>query len=88
MRKMKDSGIEWIGEIPEDWKKAKYKYFAKSGMGLTILKTQVEASGVPIYSATQTSELFGYINNPSLLLERGDLVIPARGELYWFCNLY
>lgn len=26
MRKMKDSGIEWIGEIPEDWDVSKVKY--------------------------------------------------------------
>lgn len=26
VRKMKDSGIEWIGEIPEDWKISKIKY--------------------------------------------------------------
>lgn len=26
-RKMKDSGIEWIGEIPEDWKVSKLKRF-------------------------------------------------------------
>lgn len=26
MVKMKDSGIEWIGEIPEDWKITKFKY--------------------------------------------------------------
>lgn len=25
-RKMKDSGIEWIGEIPEEWKMRKIKY--------------------------------------------------------------
>ena len=25
-RKMKDSGIEWIGEIPEEWKMSKIKY--------------------------------------------------------------
>lgn len=25
-RKMKDSGIEWIGEIPEGWKFEKGKY--------------------------------------------------------------
>ena len=23
---MKDSGIEWIGKIPEDWNISKYKY--------------------------------------------------------------
>ena len=26
MRKMKDSGIEWIGQIPEDWEINKTKY--------------------------------------------------------------
>ena len=25
-RKMKDSGIKWIGEIPEDWEIRKLKY--------------------------------------------------------------
>ena len=28
MRKMKDSGIEWIGEIPEGWKITRLKYLA------------------------------------------------------------
>ena len=28
MREMKDSGIEWIGEIPKDWKLEKIKYVA------------------------------------------------------------
>ena len=27
-RQMKDSGVEWIGEIPEDWKISKIKYVA------------------------------------------------------------
>lgn len=29
-RKMKDSGIEWIGEIPEDWEGVKLKYTSDS----------------------------------------------------------
>lgn len=32
---MKDSGIEWIGEIPEHWGISKIKYFAKTGSGGT-----------------------------------------------------
>lgn len=80
MCKMKDSGIEWIGEIPIDWKIVKYKYFAQSGMGLTILKTDIGNKGVPIYSATQSNNIFGYINNPQLILTYGDLIIPARGN--------
>ena len=35
-RKLKDSGIEWIGEIPEDWKISKIKYgVLKIGSGKT-----------------------------------------------------
>ena len=26
MREMKDSGVDWIGEIPKDWKCCKQKY--------------------------------------------------------------
>ena len=36
MRKMKDSGIEWIGEIPEDWEVKKLNYcFNMIGSGTT-----------------------------------------------------
>ena len=35
-QKMKDSGIEWIGEIPEHWEVRKIKHaFGKIGSGTT-----------------------------------------------------
>lgn len=34
-RPMKDSGIEWIGEIPEEWGTPQIKYVAKIGSGST-----------------------------------------------------
>lgn len=83
-RALKDSGVEWIGAIPEDWEILKYKRFAKSGMGSTLLKEDVliseEPNSVPVYSATQTDKHFGYLQNPKIVLEKGDLVIPARGN--------
>ena len=79
-REMKHSGIEWIGDIPKEWEKAKYKYFAQNRMGETILSVDTTEKGVPIYSATQDSSIFGYISNPKLLLKKGDFVIPARGN--------
>lgn len=33
MRKMKDSGVEWIGEIPEDWEVGKVKQHYKITLG-------------------------------------------------------
>ena len=32
--KMKDSGVEWIGEIPEHWEMKKIKYLLKLTNGL------------------------------------------------------
>ena len=34
-RPMKDSGVEWIGEIPEDWEITKFKKLGKCRNGLT-----------------------------------------------------
>ncbi len=79
-REMKNSGIEWIGDIPEDWEIRKYKHFAISGMGKTILKEDLDEIGFPVYSATQDDTIFGYLNKVDLVLNKGDIVIPARGN--------
>lgn len=83
-RNMKDSGVEWIGEIPEDWELVKYKYFAESGMGSTILREQLDEEfddgAIPVYSATQEDTVFGYLKSPTLILRKNDFVIPARGN--------
>lgn len=78
--KMKDSGIAWIGQIPEDWEVAKYKFFANSGMGETILGGNLVEDGIPVYSATQNSTIFGYVKSSNLKLNKNDFVIPARGN--------
>jgi type I restriction enzyme S subunit len=49
--KMKDSGVEWIGEIPEGWKKSKVKYvstiFGRIGYrGYTVEDIVSEGEGV------------------------------------------
>ena len=38
-RQMKDSGVEWIGEIPVEWNTPKLKYFANIRSGITLGKT-------------------------------------------------
>ena len=38
-RKMKDSEVEWIGEIPEEWDVTKIKYFSSIRSGITLGKT-------------------------------------------------
>lgn len=39
---MKDSGVEWIGEIPEDWEVAKLQYCATIRSGITLGKKYPE----------------------------------------------
>lgn len=50
-RKMKDSGIEWIGEIPERWEVAPLKRFASIQTGNTPTKTSdsnyYASTGIP-----------------------------------------
>lgn len=50
MRAMKDSGIEWIGEIPQDWKVFKLKN----------ITTCLDGRRVPIDSAERTSGIYPY----------------------------
>ena len=84
MREMKDSGIKWIGEIPVAWSVSRYKFFSQSRMGETILEEDLAENGIPVYSATNDDKLFGYVTNARLLLHRGDLIIPARGNSIGF----
>ena len=77
---MKDSGVEWLGEVPVNWEMRKFGWDFQSGMGQTILREDLEQTGIPVYSATEDKSIFGHLENPSLKLEAGDIVIPARGN--------
>jgi type I restriction enzyme S subunit len=77
----KQSGIDWIGEVPQSWPKKRIKDFYSSSMGETILQEDLIDEGlIPVYSATESDTIFGYVNNASVILEPGDIVIPARGN--------
>jgi len=79
--KYKPSDIEWLGDVPEHWEVWKHAHLFRSSMGQTILKEDVSDSGaIPVLSATENYEIFGYLDSASVLLDEGDLVIPARGN--------
>ena len=42
---MKDSGVEWLGEVPEHWRIVKLSYFLKLLSGDGITSNQIEAEG-------------------------------------------
>ena len=61
-RKMKDSGIEWIGEIPEGWEviKAKYLFAQRNEKGNSVL---VLLSPTQKYGVIPQSQLEGIYNH-------------------------
>src|SRR5699024_9636941 len=64
-RKMKDSGIEWIGEIPEDWDVVQVKHLFEIGRGRVISKEELKfdsQTGYPVYSSqTKNDGVLGFI---------------------------
>lgn len=52
-RPMKDSGIEWIGEIPEEWEIVRLKGLFNFGKGLPITKADLVQTGLPVISYGQ-----------------------------------
>lgn len=83
-RPMKDSGIEWIGEIPADWQIVKTKYVADVNHG-TDPKTEGD---IPVYgSGAESFKTCGeYKEGPTVLVGRkgATLHIPHYIEgKYW-----
>lgn len=81
----KDSGVEWLGEVPRHWKHARLGQLTRCGMGQTILKEMLDAeaspNAVPVYSASESITEFGFLTNPSIVLGPGDLIVGARGSI-------
>lgn len=66
MRKMKDSGVEWIGEIPADWETIKNKYLLKEmysgGTPSATNDDFYSENGIPFVSISDMSSI-GYVRN-------------------------
>jgi len=61
MKKMKDSGIDWIGQIPEEWKKIKLKHLAEIINGYTFKSDSYTDSGISVIRITNVDD--GKLNN-------------------------
>ena len=90
-RKMKDSGIEWIGDIPEDWEKIKFKYVFNYQKGKKpILYNEQKESMYPYISMDiQRNEINKYQfakGDEGVLGEQGDICVlwdgANAGEFY------
>lgn len=55
---MKDSGVEWIGEIPRGWAVERLKAMFSFGKGLPITKEDLVEQGIPVISYGQIHAKF------------------------------
>lgn len=69
---MKDSGVDWIGEIPEHWEVRKLKHIAKLKSGDTISSDSFTEDGFPVYGG---NGFRGYTNR---FTNDGEYVLIGR----------
>lgn len=72
-RKMKDSGVEWIGEIPEDRRIIRNKYALSFIKGKIPSEINTEQKGIPYIGASDLDTLSG---NANYLLYTSDVNVP------------
>lgn len=71
-RKMKDSGIEWIGEIPEGWEIQKLKYYATVASGEILSRDEYNFSGdIPVIGSNGKIGTTYKSNNHSEVITTG-----------------
>ena len=95
--KYKDSGVEWLGKIPEHWKqsKLKYEFYIKARVGWKGLKSDEFQQNSYAYLVTGTDfkdveinwkncyqiDEFRYNDDPFIQLMNGDLLITKDGTI-------
>lgn len=56
----KDSGVRWLGEIPEHWSTHRFRYIFSFGKGLTITKEDLHETGIPCVNYGEVHSKFGF----------------------------
>ncbi len=81
MRAMKDSGIAWIGEIPEGWGQGRFRYSGTYTKGKLPSSTNTEGLGSPIIGASEMNGKTPHIftNEDLPLCEQEDILILWDG---------
>ncbi|TDN59476.1 restriction endonuclease subunit S [Scandinavium goeteborgense] len=60
----KDSGVEWLGEIPRRWELTKLRYNFSFGKGLTITKENLRDEGIPCVNYGEVHSKYGFEVDP------------------------
>ena len=89
MTRMKESGIDWIGQIPEEWEVIKFKYLGDVKQGLTYSPSDIvdKDEGILVLrSGNIQNGILDFNNNvyvktkvaESIVLRKNDILITAR----------
>jgi len=88
--KMKDSGVEWIGKIPEHWEVKRLKYVSEIVYGISPHEKTYNNIGVGVilvngpaeYSDTEFgfTKAIKWTTNPSKFAKQGSLLFCLRGS--------
>lgn len=96
MRKMKDSGYEWIGEIPKEWKISPLKYNYSIISGATpessnadnwdgdiawITPADYKTKDVYISKGSRTLSQLGYKSCSTSILPKGSIIFSKRAPI-------
>jgi type I restriction enzyme S subunit len=87
---MKDSGVEWIGEVPKHWEVKKLKYVAEINYGISPNEKSYNQEGIGTVLVNGPAEYsksnFGYTRSikwttePTKFAKKGDLLFCLRGS--------
>lgn len=61
---MKDSGVEWLGDIPKEWDLKRSNYVFKFSKGLSITKENLKDEGIPCINYGEIHSKYGFEVNP------------------------
>ncbi|WP_455455737.1 restriction endonuclease subunit S [Streptococcus salivarius] len=89
MTRMKESGVDWIGQIPEEWEVIKFKYLGDVKQGLTYSPSDIvdKDEGILVLrSGNIQNGVLDFTNNvyvktkvaESIVLRKNDILITAR----------
>lgn len=72
---LKDTGIDWLGDIPEHWNTSKLKFYIDINSGVAINREEIVSDGkYPVYGG---GERIGYTNNYNI--DSGTIIIGRVG---------
>lgn len=73
----KDSGVQWLGDIPNDWEVVRFRDICTFSKGLNITKENLQDTGIPCVNYGEVHSKYGFEVSP----ERNELKCVSEDYL-------